>query len=51
MIAWNCHGSLGGCHPHGHGGVHVALHSGFGGLGVLLFIVIIAAIWDIKTNR
>jgi hypothetical protein len=43
-LAWDCHGSLGGCHPHGHH-VHVTIgnaHSHGFPLGVILLLIAVA---------
>jgi hypothetical protein len=39
LLAWDCHGSLGGCHPHHHAWIHG--HSAVGGLLFLLLAIII----------
>ena len=44
-LAWDCHGSLGGCHPHLHTYIHPGhgasfAHHGGAGLGVLMFILL-----------
>ena len=46
QLAWNCHGSLGGCHPHGHqllnsGTIHSGAQTGYGVIGaIFLFLVV-----------
>ncbi|HEX7995521.1 MAG TPA: hypothetical protein VF506_16475 [Streptosporangiaceae bacterium] len=45
---WDCRGSVGGCHPHGH---HWIPPHGGAGLGFVAAIIIIAvAAWDFKTR-
>ena len=50
MLAWDCRGSLGGCHPHGHH-VTTTLHSTFGPLGALLLLIAAAYVWDQVFNK
>ena len=48
QLVWDCHGSLGGCHPHGHH-VHVPLgnaHSAGFPLGVILLGALVYLIMD-----
>ena len=50
MLAWDCRGSLGGCHPHGHAWIH-GTHGSGGILGGLLFVILIVGLWDVVKNR
>jgi len=48
MNAWDCRGSLGGCHPHGH---HWIPAHGGQGLGLVALIIGLAVFaWDLKTR-
>ena len=50
MLAWDCRGSLGGCHPHGHH-VTTTLHSTFPALGILLLLILAGCVWDAVFNK
>jgi hypothetical protein len=52
-LAWDCHGSLGGCHPHGHQLVGTGLiQSGKStGLGVIAVIFLFLLVRGLATGK
>jgi hypothetical protein len=48
QLAWNCHGSLGGCHPHGHHWIPAHGGTGLGYAALIIGLAVFA--WDMKTR-